>query len=99
MGTSSGLTETTTEVGFLESLAARSLLRYLAAPIVTAFGLWMEFLIKVNGRSSCSGRTSVGIESIANCIVVGAWVNVSQGLSPTGKNWLSRRVRASKYGV
>jgi len=31
--------------------------------------------------------------------VVGAWVNVSQGLSPTGKDWLRRRVRASKYGV
>jgi len=62
MGTSSGLTETTTEVACLDSLAARSLLRYLAAPIVTAFALWMEFLMKVKSCSSSSGRTSVGIE-------------------------------------
>ena len=50
------------EVACLESLAARSLLRYLAAPIVTAFALWMEFLMKVKSCSSSSGRTSVGIE-------------------------------------
>ena len=67
MGTSSGSTETTTEVACLERLAARSLLRYLAAPIVTAFTLWMEFLMKVNRCSSSSGRTSVGIEKTANC--------------------------------
>jgi len=47
MGTSSGLTETTTEVACLDSLAVRSLLRYLAEPIVTALALWMEFLMKV----------------------------------------------------
>ena len=60
MGTSSGLTETTTEVACLDSLAARSLLRYLAEPIVTALALWMEFLMKVKSCSSSSGRTSVG---------------------------------------
>jgi len=47
VGTSSGLTQTTTEVACLESLAARSLLRYLAEPIVTALALWMEFLMKI----------------------------------------------------
>jgi len=62
MGKLSGLTETSTEVACLECLAAQSLLRYLAVPIVTAFALWMEFLIKVNSCSSSSGRTSVGIE-------------------------------------
>jgi len=62
MGTSSGLTETTTKVACLESLVVRSLLRYLAEPIVTALALWMEFLMKVKGCSSSSGRTSVGIE-------------------------------------
>jgi len=62
MGTSSGLTETTTEVVFLDRLAARSLLRYLAAPIVTALALWMEFLMKVKSWSSSSCRTSVGLQ-------------------------------------
>jgi len=99
MGTSLGLTETTTEVACLDRLVVRSFLGYLAEPIVTALALWMEFLMKVKSCSSSSGRTSVGIESIANCIAVGAWVNVSQGLSPMGKDWLRRRVRASKYGV
>ena len=46
----------------LESLEARSLLIYLAAPIVTAFALWMEFLMKVKSCSSSSGRPWVGIE-------------------------------------
>jgi len=46
-GTSSGLTEPTTQVACLDSLALRSLLRYLAEPIVTALALWMEFLMKV----------------------------------------------------
>jgi len=99
MGTSLGLTETTTEVSCLENLVVRSLLRYLAEPIVTALAFWMEFLMKVKSCSSSSGRTSVGIDFIANCIAVGAWVNLSQGLSPTGKDWLRRRVRASKYGA
>jgi len=62
MGTSSGLTEMTTEVACVESLAARSLLRYLAVPIVTTFALWMEVLMKVKSCSSSSRRTSVGIE-------------------------------------
>ena len=31
--------------------------------------------------------------------MVGPWVNVSQGLSPTGQDWLRLRVRASKYGA
>jgi len=31
--------------------------------------------------------------------VIGAWVNMSQGLSPMGKDWFRRRVRASKYGA
>ena len=35
--TSSGLTETTTEVTFLDSLESRSLLRYLAEMIVVSF--------------------------------------------------------------
>jgi len=39
MGTSSGLKETTTEVACLDSLVVRSLLRYLAEPIVTALAL------------------------------------------------------------
>jgi len=62
MGTSSGLTETTTEVTCLETLAVRSLLRYLAEPTVTALVLWMEFLMKVKSCSSSSGRTWVGIK-------------------------------------
>ena len=96
---SSGLSETATKVASLESLVAPSLLRYLAEPIVTAYTLWMKFLIKVKRCSSSSGWTWVGIESIANCIAVGAWANVSRRLSLTGKEWLRRRVRASKYGA
>jgi len=61
-GTSSGLTETTTEVACFLSLAARFWLRYRAAPISTAFALRMEFLMKVNSCSSWSGRMWVGIE-------------------------------------
>jgi len=38
-GTSSALMELSTEVACLESLAARSLLRYLAAPSMTSFAL------------------------------------------------------------
>jgi len=57
-----GLMETTTEVACLESQAARSLLRNLAAPISTSFALEMEFLMKVNRCSSSSGRMWVGIE-------------------------------------
>jgi len=85
MGTSLGLTDTTNQVACLENLAARPLLRYLAAPISTSFALEMEFLMKVQFCSSSSGRMWVGIESIANCITVGAWVNVSQGVSHTGR--------------
>jgi len=62
MGTSSGLTETTTEVACLDSLAARSLLRYLAEPILTALALWMEVCMKVKSCSSSSGRMWVGID-------------------------------------
>jgi len=62
IGTSSGLTQTTTKVASLESLAARSLLRYRASPIMTAFAWWMKLLIKVKSCSSSSGRTWVGIE-------------------------------------
>jgi len=62
MGTSSGLTETTTEVGCLGSLAVRSLFRYLTEPLVTALALWMEFLMKVKSCLSRSGRMWVGIE-------------------------------------
>jgi len=96
MGTSSGLTETTTEVACLGSLTARLWLRYRAALIVTSFALRMDFLMKSNNCSSSSGRMWVGIEWISSCTVVGALVNVSQGLSLTGKDWLRRRVRASK---
>jgi len=52
METSLGLTETTSEVACLVSLVARSLLRYLAAPIVTAFTSWMDFLMKGKSCSS-----------------------------------------------
>jgi len=62
MGTSSGLTETNTEVACLECLVVWSLLSYLAESIVTALALWMEFLMKVKSSLSSSGRTSVGIE-------------------------------------
>jgi len=62
MGTLSGSTETITEVACLVRLAARSLLRCLAEPIMTAFALWMEFLMKVKSCSSSSGRMCVGIE-------------------------------------
>jgi len=62
MGTSSGLTETTTEVACLETLEAQSLLRYLAKPIVTALALWMDFLMKVKRCSSSSARMWVGIQ-------------------------------------
>jgi len=62
MGTLSGLTETTTEMACLASLAVRALSRYLAEPIVTALALSMEFLMKVKSCSSSSGRTLVGIE-------------------------------------
>jgi len=62
MLTSLGLTETTTEVACLVGLAARSLLRYLAAPIVTAFTLWMDFLMKAKSGSSSFGKTSIVIE-------------------------------------
>ena len=45
-GTSSGLTETTTQVACLVSLTARLWLRYRAGPIVTAFALRTAFLMK-----------------------------------------------------
>jgi len=59
MQTSSGLTKTTTQVACLVSLAAGSLSRYLAAPIVTAFALWVDLLMKGKSYSSLSGRTSI----------------------------------------
>jgi len=62
MGTSSGLTETITEVACLESLAVRSLLRYLAEPIVTSLAFWIDFLMQVTSGSSSSGSTMVRIE-------------------------------------
>ena len=96
---SSGSTETTTEVACLDILADRSLLRYLAALILTAFVLRMEDLRKGNSWSSSSGRTSMGTECIASCIAVGARENGSQGEDPVGYDWLRRRVMASKYGT
>ena len=75
--TSSGSTETTTEVACLDILAARSLLRYLAALISTTFALRMDDLRKGSSWSSSSGRTSMGTECIASCIAVGARENDS----------------------
>ena len=75
--TSSGSTETTTEVACLDILAARSLLRYLAALFLTAFPLRMDDLSRGNNWSSSSGRTSIGTECIASCIAVGARENDS----------------------
>ena len=57
---SSWSTETTTEVACLDILAARSLLRYLAALISTAFALKIDVLRKGNSWSSSSGRTQWG---------------------------------------
>ena len=62
MGTSSGVTETTTEVACFLSLVARLWLRYRAAPISTTFALRMAFLMKVNSCWSSSGRMWVRIE-------------------------------------
>jgi len=59
---SSGLTETTTEVGCLVSLTARLWLRYRAAPIVASVALWIAFLMKLKSWSSSCGRMWVGIE-------------------------------------
>ena len=60
--TSSGLTETTTEVTFLDSLESRSLLRYLAKMIEVSFAFSMDRLRRGNSWSSSSGRPSQGIE-------------------------------------
>ena len=94
--TSSGLTETTTEVACMEILVARSLLRYLAALISTAFALRIDVLRKENSWSSSSGRTSMGTECIASYIAVGARENGSQGEDPVGCDWWRCRVMASK---
>ena len=97
--TSSGSTETTTEVACLDNLEAQSLLRYLAALILTAFALKIDALRKGNNWSWSSGRTSIGTECIASCIAVGARENGSQGEDPVGYGWLRRRVMALKYGA
>ena len=97
--TSSGSTETTTEVACLDILAAWSLLRYLAALFSTAFALRINVLRKGNNCSSSSGRKSMGTECIASCIAVGARENGSQEEDPVGYDWLRRRVMASKYGA
>ena len=60
--TSSGSTETTTEVAFLDSLESRFLLRYLAKIIVVSFAFSMDCLRKGYSWSSSSGRTAQGIE-------------------------------------
>ena len=44
LSTSSGLTETTTEVAFLDSLESQSLLRYLAEMIRVSFAFSMDRL-------------------------------------------------------
>jgi len=61
-GRSSELTERTTEEVCFVSLTARLSLRYRAAPIVTYFTLWRDFLMKSKSWSSSSGRMWVGIE-------------------------------------
>ena len=96
---SSGSTETTTEVACLDILAARSLLRYLAALILTAFALRIDDLRKGNNWSSSPGRTSIGMECIASCTAVGARENGSQGEDPVEYDWLRRRMMSSKYGA
>ena len=60
--TSSGSTETTTEVTFLDSLESRSLLRYQAEMIEVSFAFSMDRLRKGNSSSSSSWRTAQGIE-------------------------------------
>ena len=65
---------------------------------MVSFAFSMDRVRKGYSRSSSSGRTAQGIKSIASCAAIGARVNVSQGLDPVGKDWLRRRVRASKYG-
>ena len=62
LSTSSGLTETTTEVAFLDSLESRSLLRYLAEMIEVSFAFSIDRLRRGNSWSSSSRRTSKGIE-------------------------------------
>ena len=59
---SSGSTETTTEVAFLDSLESRSLLRYLGEMIVVSFMFLMDCLRKGYCWSSSSGRMAQGIE-------------------------------------
>ena len=62
LSTSSGSTETTTEVAFLDSLECQSLLRYLAEMIVVSFAFSMDCLRKGYSWSLSSGRTAQGIE-------------------------------------
>ena len=97
--TSSGSTETTTEVPCFDILASRSLLRYLAALISSAIALRIDVLRKGNNSSSSSGRMSIVTECFASCIAVGARENGSQGEDPVGYDWLRHRVIASKYGA
>ena len=60
--TSSGSTETTTEVAFLDSVVSQSLLRYLAKRILGSFAFSMDRLRKGNSWWSSSWRTSDEIE-------------------------------------
>ena len=62
VGTSSVLTETTSEVACFLHLTAWLWLRYRHALVSTDFVLRIEVLMKVKTRLSSSGRTSVGNE-------------------------------------
>ena len=91
-----GSTETTIEQDALEILDGVSRLRYLAARRGTPVELRMEVEILENSWESSSGRQKTGIEWMAIWIAVGANRKGSQGLSATGKDWLTFLVMDSK---
>ena len=98
-GTSCGLTETATEVASFPCRDAGSGLRYLAERMVTPLAFWIEVAKASKRLSGLVGRYEIGREWIASCASFGASLKGSQGDSPTGKDWLSLEVMASKKGA
>ena len=98
-GASCGLTETVTEVASLPCREVGSGLRNLAERMATPLAFRTEVARASKRSSGLVGRYEMGREWMASCVSLGASLKGSQGGSPTGKDWLSREVMASKKGA
>ena len=93
------LTDTATEVASFPWREVGSRLRNLAERMEMPLAFLTEVASASKRSSGSEGRYEIGREWMASCDSFGANLNGSHGDNPTGKDWLSLEVMASKKGV